>query len=192
MADLDALHQMIEAEATTLGFTLVRVRLFGKGDERTLQVMAERPDTRQLVIEDCAALSRAISDRLDEAEEAGRDPIEGAYRLEVSSPGIDRPLTRLQDYSDWSGHEARLTLDEPLDGQKQFRGDIEGVENDEVLLRNRTGALARVPFDRIEDAKLTLTDKLIAATVPLSVEGADEEDFDDMSADADGQTEDDN
>jgi len=192
MADLDALHQMIEAEATALGFTLVRVRLFGKGDERTLQVMAERPDTRQLVIEDCAALSRAISDRLDEAEEAGRDPIEGAYRLEVSSPGIDRPLTRLQDYSDWSGHEARLTLDEPLDGQKQFRGDIEGVENDEVLLRNRTGALARVPFDRIEDAKLTLTDKLIAATVPLSVEGADEEDFDDMSADADGQTEDDN
>ena len=192
MADLDALHQMIEAEATALGFTLVRVRLFGKGDERTLQVMAERPDTRQLVIEDCAALSRAISDRLDEAEEAGRDPIEGAYRLEVSSPGIDRPLTRLQDYSDWSGHEARLTLDEPLDGHKQFRGDIEGVENDEVLLRNRTGALARVPFDRIEDAKLTLTDKLIAATVPLSVEGADEEDFDDMSADADGQTEDDN
>jgi ribosome maturation factor RimP len=192
MADLDALHQMIEAEATALGFTLVRVRLFGKGDERTLQVMAERPDTRQLVIEDCAALSRAISDRLDEAEEAGRDPIEGAYRLEVSSPGIDRPLTRLQDYSDWSGHEARLTLDEPLDGQKHFRGDIEGVENDEVLLRNRTGALARVPFDRIEDAKLTLTDKLIAATVPLSVEGADEEDFDDMSADADGQTEDDN
>jgi len=192
MADLDALHQMIEAEATTLGFTLVRVRLFGKGDERTLQVMAERPDTRQLVIEDCAALSRAISDRLDEAEEAGRDPIEGAYRLEVSSPGIDRPLTRLQDYSDWSGHEARLTLDEPLDGQKQFRGEIEGVENDEILLRNRTGALARVPFDRIEDAKLTLTDKLIAATVPLSVEGADEEDFDDMSADADGQTEDDN
>jgi len=192
MADLDALHQMIEAEATALGFTLVRVRLFGKGDERTLQVMAERPDTRQLVIEDCAALSRAISDRLDEAEEAGRDPIEGAYRLEVSSPGIDRPLTRLQDYSDWSGHEARLTLDEPLDGQKQFRGEIEGVENDEILLRNRTGALARVPFDRIEDAKLTLTDKLIAATVPLSVEGADEEDFDDMSADADGQTEDDN
>ena len=183
---------MIAPEAEALGFALVRVRLFGKGDDRTLQVMAERPDTRQLVIEDCAALSRAISDRLDEAEEAGRDPIEGAYRLEVSSPGIDRPLTRLQDYSDWSGHEARLTLDEPLDGQKQFRGEIEGVENDEILLRNRTGALARVPFDRIEDAKLTLTDKLIAATVPLSVEGADEEDFDDMSADADGQTEDDN
>jgi len=189
MADLDALHQMIEAEAAALGFALVRVRLFGKGDERTLQVMAERPDTRQLVIDDCAALSRAISDRLDEAEAAGRDPIEGAYRLEVSSPGIDRPLTRLQDYSDWSGHEARLTLDEPLDGQKQFRGEIEGVEGDEILLRNRTGTLARVPFARIEDAKLTLTDKLIAATVPLSMDGADEEDID-MSADADGEAED--
>ena len=177
MADLDALNQLIETEATALGFALVRVRLYGKGDERTLQVMAERPETRQLVIDDCAALSRAISDRLDALEEAGRDPIEGAYRLEVSSPGIDRPLTRLPDYADWTGHEARVTLDEPLDGQKQFRGEIEGVEDDQILLRNRTGALARVPFARIEDAKLTLTDKLIAATVPLSVDGADEEEI---------------
>jgi len=174
MADLAALHQLIEPESQALGFALVRVRVFGKGDERTLQVMAERPDTRQLTIDDCADLSRRISDRLDAAEEAGRDPIEGAYRLEVSSPGIDRPLTRLQDYRDWAGHEGRLTLGEPLDGQKQFRGEIEGVDGDAVLIRNRTGALARVPFDGIEDAKLALTDKLIAATVPLSVEGAEE------------------
>jgi ribosome maturation factor RimP len=176
MADLTALHQLIEPEATALGFALVRVRLFGKGDERTLQVMAERPDTRQLTIDDCADLSRRISDQLDALEEAGRDPIEGAYRLEVSSPGIDRPLTRLQDYRDWTGHEGRLTLDAPLDGQKQFRGEIEGVEGEDVLIRNRTGALARVPFARIEDAKLALTDKLIAATVPLSAEGAEETD----------------
>ena len=89
---------MIAPEAEALGFALVRVRLFGKGDERTLQVMAERPDTRQLTIDDCADLSRRISDQLDAAEEAGRDYIDGAYRLEVSSPGIDRPLTRWQDF----------------------------------------------------------------------------------------------
>jgi len=174
MADLSVLNQIVEPEAQALGFALVRVRLFGKGDERTLQIMAERPDTRQLTIDDCAELSRRISDRMDELEAAGRDPIEDAYRLEVSSPGIDRPLTRLQDYADWTGHEARITLDEPLDGQKQFRGDLEGVEAEEVLVRNRTGALARVPFARIVDAKLALTDRLIAATVPLSPADADE------------------
>ena len=117
MADVAALDRLIEAEAEALGFDLVRVALFGKGDDRTLQVMAERPETRQLTIDDCADLSRRISDVLDKLEEEGRDPIEGAYRLEVSSPGIDRPLTRLSDYTDWAGHEAKLTLDAPLDGQ---------------------------------------------------------------------------
>ncbi len=177
MADLAALTQMIETEAKALGFDLVRVALFGKGDERTLQVMAERPDTRQLTIDDCADLSRRISDVLDALEEEGRDPIEGAYRLEVSSPGIDRPLTRLSDYTDWAGHEAKLTLDAPLDGQKQFRGEIVGVEGEDITIRNRTGSVANVPFARITDAKLVLTDKLIAATVPLSVEGAEEEEI---------------
>ena len=177
MADLAALTQMIETEAKALGFDLVRVALFGKGDERTLQVMAERPDTRQLTIDDCADLSRRISDVLDVLEEEGRDPIEGAYRLEVSSPGIDRPLTRLSDYTDWAGHEAKLTLDAPLDGQKQFRGEIAGVEGEDIAIRNRTGTVAHVPFGRIIDAKLVLTDKLIAATVPLSVEGAEEEEI---------------
>lgn len=177
MADIAALTQLIETEAKALGFDLVRVALFGKGDERTLQVMAERPDTRQLTIDDCADLSRRISDVLDALEEAGRDPIEGAYRLEVSSPGIDRPLTRLSDYADWAGHEAKLTLDEPLDGQKQFRGEIAGVEGEEIAIRNRTGTVAHVPFGRIIDAKLVLTDKLIAATVPLSIEGAEEEEI---------------
>ena len=177
MADTAALTQMIETEAKALGFDLVRVALFGKGDERTLQVMAERPDTRQLTIDDCADLSRRISDVLDALEEEGRDPIEGAYRLEVSSPGIDRPLTRLSDYTDWTGHEAKLTLDAPLDGQKQFRGEIAGVEGEDIAIRNRTGTVAHVPFGRIIDAKLVLTDKLIAATVPLSVEGAEEEEI---------------
>lgn len=175
MADIAALTQLIETESKALGFDLVRVALFGKGDERTLQVMAERPDTRQLTIDDCANLSRRISDVFDALEEQGRDPIEGAYRLEVSSPGIDRPLTRLSDYADWAGHEAKLTLDAPLDGQKQFRGEIVSAEGEEIAIRNRTGTIASVPFARIVDAKLVLTDKLIAATVPLSIEGAEEE-----------------
>ncbi|MEH3047418.1 ribosome maturation protein RimP [Sphingomonas adhaesiva] len=179
MADNAALFQLVEPEAQGLGFALVRVRLFGKGDERTLQVMAERPDTRQLTIDDCAELSRRLSDKLDALEEAGRDPIEGAYRLEVSSPGIDRPLTRTQDFTDWAGHEARIVLTEAVDGQKQFKGELEGIYADgQIAIRHpRTGELAQVPFALIADAKLVLTDKLIAATVPLSVEGADEEEL---------------
>ncbi|MBW6526309.1 ribosome maturation protein RimP [Sphingomonas sp. RHCKR7] len=186
MSDNDALYRLIEPEAQTLGFALVRVRLFGRDDERTLQVMAERPDTRQLTIDDCAELSRRLSDKLDELEAEERDPIEGAYRLEVSSPGIDRPLTRRQDFADWSGHEARIVLTEAVDGQKQFKGELEGIDVDgSIAIRHpRTGEVAQVPFALIADAKLVLTDRLIAATVPLSMEGADEE-IEDMSADAD-------
>jgi ribosome maturation factor RimP len=109
VVDLAALTQLIEPEARALGFDLVRVKMFG-GDDPTLQIMAERPDTRQLNIDDCAALSRRLSDMLDDLEARGRDPIESAYRLEVSSPGIDRPLTRLKDFAAWAGHEARITV----------------------------------------------------------------------------------
>ncbi len=190
MTDQNALTTLIEPEAAALGFDLVRVRLFGKGDERTLQVMAERPDTRQLTIDDCADLSRRLSDRLDALEAEGRDPIEGAYRLEVSSPGIDRPLTRLKDYADWAGHEARIVLTEAVDGQKQFKGDLEGIDADgQIAVRHpRTGVLAHVPFALIADAKLVLTDRLIDATVPLSMEGAEEEIIQDTSADEEEET----
>ncbi|MET0374739.1 MAG: ribosome maturation factor, partial [Rhizorhabdus sp.] len=112
MADIAALTKLIEPEAQALGLALVRVAFFGGKSDPTLQVMAERPDTRQLVIADCEALSRRISDKFDEL-----DPIEEAYRLEVSSPGIDRPLTRIKDYSDWAGFDARIKLAEPLDGR---------------------------------------------------------------------------
>ena len=184
MTDLPALTRLIEPEATALGFDLVRVKLFGKGDERTLQIMAERPDTRQLTIDDCAELSRRVSDLLDAEEAAGRDPIEEAYRLEVSSPGIDRPLTRLKDYTDWSGHEARVTLAEKQDGQRTFKGDLAGVEGDSVLIRAANGTVSTLPFAQIEDAKLVFTDRLLAATAPLSVEGADEHvEFEDDASD---------
>lgn len=171
--DSTALHELIEAEARALGFELVRVAMIGGTSDPTLQIMAERPDTRQLVLGDCEALSRRISERLDALEAEGRDPIEGAYRLEVSSPGIDRPLTRFKDYQDWAGHEARLKLAHEVEGAKQVSGIIEGAEDDIVRIASPKGVRA-IPFDAIQSAKLLLTDKLIQATAPLDSEGADE------------------
>jgi ribosome maturation factor RimP len=173
VADIAALTAIIEPEAQALGLALVRVKMFGGTSDPTLQVMAERPDTRQLTIDDCADLSRRISDRLDELEAAGRDPIPDAYRLEVSSPGIDRPLTRLADFEDWKGHEARITLAEKIDGRKQFKGDLAGVVANDVNITDQQGVTHSIAFAAIEDAKLLMTDRLIAATAPLSAEGAD-------------------
>lgn len=174
MADMAGLTRLIEPEAKALGLDLVRVRMFGGTGDPTLQVMAERPDTRQLTIDDCADLSRRISDRLDALEAEGRDPIDHAYRLEVSSPGIDRPLTRLKDFADWAGHEARITLDEKLDGRKQLTGILHGLDGDQVTIDVAKYKPVTVAFGQIADAKLLLTDALIAATAPLSTEGAEE------------------
>ena len=168
MADIAALTQLIEPEAKALGFDLVRVKMFG-GDDPTLQIMAERPETRQLNIDDCAALSRRISDLFDEV-----DPIEEAYRLEVSSPGIDRPLTRLKDFADWAGHEARVNVIEAVDGRKQFKSILAGVSGEDVLLNDPKVGEVRVAFANVHSAKLVLTDALISATMPLSSAGADE------------------
>lgn len=170
--DLDGLTALIDTEAKALGFDLVRVAMIGGTSDPTLQVMAERPDTRQLDLSDCEALSRRLSDKLDELEAAGRDPIPGGYRLEVSSPGIDRPLTRLKDYTDWTGHEARLKLGETVDGAKQVSGTIEGVEDGTVRIASPKG-VREIPYSAIQSAKLLLTDKLIQATAPLSTDGAD-------------------
>jgi ribosome maturation factor RimP len=173
MTDIAALTQLIAPEVESLGYALVRVAMTGGGGDPTLQVMAERPDTRQLALEDCERISRALSEKLDALEAEGSDPIDGAYRLEVSSPGIDRPLTRLSDYADWSGHEARLKLAQPVDGAKQVSGVIEGVDGETISIGSSRGARA-IPFSAIASAKLVLTDKLIKATAPLSTEGADE------------------
>ncbi len=173
LTDLADLTAAIDAEARALGFALVRVKMTGGKSDPTLQVMAERPDTRQLTIDDCSDLSHRISDLLDQLEADGRDPIAGAYRLEVSSPGIDRPLTRLNEFADWAGHEARLTLTEPVEGRKQLTGDLVGVEGNAVTIDVRKHARMTVDFSQIADAKLLLTDRLIAATQPLSTEGAD-------------------
>jgi ribosome maturation factor RimP len=168
MADIEGLARMIEPEVKHLGYDLVRLCMIGGSSDPTLQVMAERPDTRQLAIADCERISRRLSDVLDLC-----DPIEGSYRLEVSSPGIDRPLTRLKDYSDWAGHEARITLKEPRDGRKQFSGTLDGVVRDHIHLTDKSGQEHVFHPSDIASAKLLLTDKLINATAPLSTEGAE-------------------
>jgi ribosome maturation factor RimP len=172
LTDTVAIARLIGPAVTELGFDLVRVAMIGGTSDPTLQVMAERPETRQLDLDDCQAISRRLSDLLDAEEASGRDPIEGGYRLEVSSPGIDRPLTRQRDYADWAGHEARLKLAEPLQGAKQVSGIIEGIDGNIVSIATPKG-IREVPFESIASAKLLLTDKLINATAPLSTEGAD-------------------
>ena len=157
-----------------MGLSLVRIAFFGGESDPTLQVMAERPETRQLTIEDCADLSRRISVHFDALEEAGKDPIDQAYRLEVSSPGIDRPLTRPTDFADWAGHEAKVALKEKLNGRQRFNGVLVGIDGDVVTILDKEEVEHKLSFDAIDTAKLVLTDKLIAATVPLSAESADE------------------
>ena len=182
MANIALLTDLIEPEAKALGLSLVRVRMQGGKSDPTLQVMAERPDTRQLVIEDCAELSRRISDKFDALEAEGKDPVgEDAYRLEVSSPGIDRPLTRLQDFADWEGQEARIRLVEPFEDRKQISGNLMGVEGTKITVDVNKHKLMTIDFSQVADAKLVMTDRLIAATAPLSTEGADEVFYQDVA-----------
>jgi len=137
-----------------LGFRLVRVKVSGR-DGGTVQIMAERP-TGEMTVEDCATISRRLSPVLD-----AYDPIPGQYRLEVSSPGIDRPLVRPSDFALWAGHEAKVELKELVDGRKRFRGVIEGVEDDEARLRIELEGKAELvtiglPFSLISEAKLVV------------------------------------
>jgi ribosome maturation factor RimP len=169
LADIALLTQLIEPHVKDMGLSLVRISMFGGTSDPTLQVMAERPETRQLVIEDCAELSRRISETLDET-----DPIEEAYRLEVSSPGIDRPLTRLKDFEDWEGFDARLRLSEMIMGRKQVDGRLGGLIDDDILITTpKTRETLHIPYSAVASAKLLLTDALIKATAPLSSDGAD-------------------
>jgi ribosome maturation factor RimP len=177
MADIARLTALIEPEATALGFELVRVAMLpseaGDGG-MALQIMAEDPATGQLVIEQCAALSRRVSDVIDVAEEAGEVLIEGAYHLEVSSPGIDRPLTREKDFVNWAGHEVRIVMVKGYDGQRTIKGILHGLENGMVHVTDAKAGDVRLPLRQIHSAKLVLTDGLIAATRPLDISGADE------------------
>ena len=174
MADTARLTEVIEPEAAALGFELVRVKLSDSDEDRTLQVMAEDPATGQLVVEQCMALSRRISDRIDAIEDAGEELIPGAYNLEVSSPGIDRPLTRAKDYANWAGHDVNLSLVEPVGDHRKLRGELLGITEGTVAIADRKAGRVEVPLAQIRSAKLVLTDKLIAATRPLDTSGVEE------------------
>jgi ribosome maturation factor RimP len=147
------LETVFEPVIEKAGFRLVRLRMMG-GAAKTLQVMAERPDG-SMDVEGCATLSHALLDFI-EAE----DPIEGDYEIEVSSPGIDRPLTRLMDFARWAGHEAKIELHAPIDGRKRFRGVLLGLDGQDVAIR-ADNSDTKFPFRAIANAKLVLTDKLI-------------------------------
>jgi ribosome maturation factor RimP len=190
MASQARLTEIIEPEAKALGFDLVRVLLFGKtevGDEEvTLQIMAENPATGQLVLDECAALSRRISDRMDEAEAAGEVLISEAYRLEVSSPGIDRPLTRPKDYANWAGQETRVALINPVEGnRKSLQGELIGIEGDVITLDDKKSGRVSFTLADVHSAKLVLTDRLLAASRPLDISGADEFEDEEPAGDAD-------
>lgn len=142
-----------------LGFRLVRVAVAGGREDRILQIMTERPDGT-ITIDDCEQISKALSPVLDVA-----DPLPGAYRLEISSPGIDRPLVRPSDFEDWSGHVAKIELREAVDGRRRFKGTLEGFEDGEIRIACDLGEQGRqhlgLPVALVAEAKLVLTDELI-------------------------------
>jgi ribosome maturation factor RimP len=169
-----------------LGFELVRIRLMG-GKTRTLQIMADRPDGR-IGVDECGDISVAVSAVLDV-----EDPIEDSYVLEVSSPGIDRPLTRLKDFDTWKGWEARVETTELIDGRRRFKGTLAGIEGDEVLIEIEEGAetlTIGLHFDWLADAKLILTDDLIAEMLrQKKAAGIDPAQFDEIDETEDGDDE---
>ena len=172
------LAEIVTPAIEGLGFELVRIRLMG-GKTRTLQIMADRPDGG-IIVEDCAKISTAVSVVLDV-----EDPVEEQYILEVSSPGIDRPLTRLKDFEMWKGYEARLETTELIDGRRRFKGLLQGVEGEEVLIELEEGPEAvtiGLQFEWLSDAKLVLTDDLIAEMLKQrKASGSfDEADFDEI------------
>ncbi|MEP3248007.1 MAG: ribosome maturation factor RimP [Sneathiella sp.] len=148
--------ELIEPSLTSLGYEIVRVTFTG-GDRQILQIMAEREDGT-MTIEGCEEISRTVSALLDV-----EDPISEAYELEVSSPGIDRPLTRLKDFEKWSGFEAKVELDEAVDGRRRYRGKVMGIQDEDIVLLNDTNEKILLPFNELRKAKLVLTDELIAA-----------------------------
>ncbi|MEO1025748.1 MAG: ribosome maturation factor RimP [Pseudomonadota bacterium] len=177
------LAEIITPVIEDLGFELVRVRLQG-GNSATLQIMAETPDGG-IEVDDCAVISTAVSATLDV-----EDPIEDAYTLEVSSPGIDRPLTRLKDFDAWEGYEAKLETAEMIDGRKRFKGPLAGTESGEVLIEIEEGTIG-LKFEWLAEAKLVLTDELIRDVLKARKDAGeiDETQFDDVESVMDGDEE---
>lgn len=167
------LAEIVQPVVEGLGFELVRLRLMS-GKKTTLQIMAERPDGG-IEVDDCARISTEVSAVLDV-----EDPIEGDYALEVSSPGIDRPLTRLKDFDDWHGYEAKVETSELIEGRKRFKGKLHGTQDGEVLIEIAEGIIG-LDFDWLTDAKLVMTDQLIQESLRAQKDRAlDETKFDDI------------
>lgn len=150
---------MIEPSIEGLGFRLVRVKVTAQNG-CTVQIMAERPDGT-MGVDECEAVSRAISPLFDV-----EDPIAGEYNLEISSPGIDRPLVRATDFIRWSGHDAKIEMAVPFNGRKRYRGIVEGVDGDHAIVRNPDAPadedpIWRIPIADMHEARLVLTDALI-------------------------------
>ena len=170
--------QIVQPVIEDLGFELVRVRLMS-GKKTTLQIMADRPGGG-IEVDDCAVISTAVSATLDV-----EDPVEGEYALEVSSPGIDRPLTRLKDFEIWEGYEAKIETTDLIDGRKRFRGELRGVQDNEVLIDITEGVIG-LQFDWLSEAKLVLTDELIAETLRAGKNaGPDQSQFDEIKTEED-------
>jgi ribosome maturation factor RimP len=168
-----------EPVLSDLGFRLVRVVLSGRNGT-TVQIMAERPDGT-ISVKECADISRRLSPVLD-----AHDPIQGQYTLELSSPGIDRPLVRRSDFEDWAGYEAKIELKELLAGRKRFRGMLEGVEGEEVRIEVELDQLGRqvigLPIRLVAEARLVLTDELIREALRRAKKGAKKSDDDQTAA----------
>jgi ribosome maturation factor RimP len=169
--------ELVDPIAESIGLSIVRVRLMGGTLRRRLQVMAERPSDHDISVEECARLSRAMSEVLDAA-----DPIAGEYLLEVSSPGIDRPLTRLIDFDLFEGFEARLEADRMVEGRKRFKGVLAGLDKDEAgtdmvaIDLDGEDDTALIPFDWVVDAKLVMSDALIKRGAELRAQRGEPED----------------
>lgn len=162
----ETIGKLIAPVVDELGYELVRVQMQGGGRHATLQIMAERRDRTAMLVDDCARLSRAISLVLDEA-----DPIESEYMLEVSSPGIDRPLMKRADYERFMGHDVKLEMTAPVQGRKRFQGAMTAIDGDNLMLDSE-GTLFALPLASIKSAKLILTDRLIAAVEEESAAAA--------------------
>lgn len=161
MDPIRRVEKMIEPALADMGFELVRVQMFGS-NRPTLQVMAERADDSPMTVEHCAEISHAVSTLLEV-----EDPIRGAYTLEVSSPGVDRPLVRPKDYERFAGYAARIEMHGLIDGQRRFQGRILGFTDGVVRLDTKGGEM-ELPIDDIQHAKLVLTDELLAAAAAAS------------------------
>lgn len=149
------LSDMLEPVADKLGYETVRIMTIGQANP-TLQIMIDRKDGTEVTVEDCAIVSRALSEVLDE-----KDPITGRYNLEVSSPGLDRPLTKPEHFARFAGNEVKIETDVPVDDRKRFKGVLDGIDGMEILL-TMNGTSYRIPFDAVSKAKIVLTDALLA------------------------------